>query len=145
MRYFQNSLPAGSFIAAGLVFCLGCGSQEHLLEGSVTFDGQPVEKGSITLEPADGVGPAAGGTIAGGRFKVDSTSGLAPGNKIVRISAVRATGKKIEAGPPEPPGAKVDEVQQFIPAKYNDRSALTVQFDGGHKKQDFDLKSQPSR
>jgi hypothetical protein len=143
MRCFQNSVPAWSLIAAVLMLSLGCGSQEHLLEGSVTYDGQPVDKGSITLEPADGVGPAAGGTIESGRFKVDSTSGLAPGEKIVRISAVRATGKKIEAGPPEPPGTKVDEVQQFIPAKYNDQSTLTVQFDGGHKTHDFELKSQP--
>ena len=59
--------------------------------------------------------------------------------------AVQIHRKKNQAGPPEPPGTKVDEVQQFISAKYNDQSTLKVQIASGHVKHDFDLKSQSSR
>lgn len=145
MHLNPRNLLVAVVMAVAIGFCLGCGGQGTTVEGNVTFDGQPVEKGSITLEPADGLGPAAGGTITSGKYRLDSMSGLVPGEKIVRISAVRSTGKKIEAGPPEPPGTKVDEVQQFIPAKYNDQSTLKVQIAGGHGKHNFDLKSQSSR
>jgi hypothetical protein len=39
----------------------------------------------------------------------------------------------------------VDEVQQFIPAIYNDRSTLRVQITAGDAKHDFELKSRPPR
>ena len=60
---------------------------------------------------------------------------------LVRISAVRSTGKKIEAGPPEPPGTLVDEVKPYIPAMYNEQSTLSAQVTAGKVTQDFALTS----
>jgi hypothetical protein len=145
MRIFrQDSLSAMGLIVAALGMCLGCGSNRTTIEGTVTYAGQPVEQGSITFEPASGAGPSAGGIIENGRYKVDA-EGLTPGEMIVRISAVRATGKKIEAGPPEPPGTMVDEVRPYIPAAYNEQSTLKAQVKAGNVTQDFALKSQPPR
>ena len=140
----QNLFSAMGLIVAALGMCLGCSSDLTMIEGAVTFDGQPVEQGSITFEPASGAGPSAGGTIENGRYQIDA-SGVTPGEMIVRISAVRPTGKKIEAGPPEPPGTMVDEVRPYIPAAYNDQSTLKAPVKAGKVTQDFALKSQPPR
>jgi len=130
-------------IAAAIGLCLGCSSGDTI-EGNVTFDGQPVERGSITFEPASGTGPSAGGTVQNGRYEIDM-AGVISGEMIVRISAVRSTGKKIAAGPPEPPGTLVDEVRPFIPAAYNEQSTLKAEVKPGKVVQDFTLKSQPTR
>src|SRR5438876_9410259 len=107
-------------VVAALGMCLGCSGNLATVEGNVTFDGQPVEKGSIIFEPADGVGPVAGGTIENGKYRLNWEEGLVPGKMIVRISAVRPTGRKIKAGPPGPPGKMGDEVRPYFPAIYNE-------------------------
>jgi len=140
----RNLLNTTSLILAVFGMCLGCSGSGNTIEGNVTYDGQPVERGSITFEPASGTGPSAGGAIQNGRYEIVA-EGVTPGEMIVRISAVRSTGKKIEAGPPEPPGTLVDEVRPFIPAAYNERSTLKAQVKPGKVIQDFALKAQPPR
>jgi hypothetical protein len=65
----------------------GCGSNAGSVSGEVTYEGQPVGDGMISFLPADGKGPAAGGSIAGGLYAVEN---LTPGPKVVKIEAVRA-------------------------------------------------------
>lgn len=127
---------------AGIVAVLalasnGCGgSALTTVEGLVTFDGKPVEDGAITFEPADGVGPAAGGTIKNGKYRLAGEGGVVPGAKIVRIIASRKTGRKVEA---MPGGPLADEVEQFIPVEYNRQSTLTVEIPAGTVTKDFEL------
>jgi hypothetical protein len=121
---------------------LGCGGGGASIQGNVTFDGQPVEKGSIVFEPADGLGQVAGGTIENGKYHLDSKSQLTPGPMIVRITAARSTGKKVPAGPPAPDGTMVDEIKQYIPKVYNEQSQLTAQIESSSKTQNFELQSQ---
>ena len=45
------------------------------VQGSVTFDGQPVGQGSIVFEPSDGVGPVSGGSIEQGRYRLAGDAG----------------------------------------------------------------------
>ena len=140
----------GRLCAAGLVVVLmgtwvGCDSGGGLVavEGNVTFDGQPVEEGSIAFEPADGAGPSAGGMIEQGKYTLGDEAGVMPGKKTVRITAVRKTGRQIEAGPPAPPGTMVDVVEKYIPAIYNQESTLTCDVVAGSVNQhNFDLKSE---
>lgn len=121
-----------------LLLVAGCGRSVNI-EGKVTFDGQPVESGTITFEPADGQGPTIGGAIEGGTYAVSGQSG---GKKVVRIRASRKTGRQIETGPPAPPGTMVDEVESYIPAIYNSQSTLTCEVaDGGAGRHDFELTS----
>jgi len=77
---------------------------------------EPVDRGSISFEPADGRGPNTGGAIEGGRFDLSGSAEATPGKKIVRIRAFRPSGRKIESGPPAPPGTLVDELEAYIPA-----------------------------
>ena len=127
-----------------LASCIGCGSGLEAVEGDVTFDGQPVEQGTIVFEPVDGNGTTAGGQISGGKYSLSDDKGVSPSKKTVRITAVRKTGRRILAGPPEPPNKMVDEIELYIPRDYNTNSTLTCEVDAGEKnKHDFNLKSQP--
>jgi hypothetical protein len=114
---FAGLLPAG----------FGCGDGKVRVRGTVSFDGKPVESGVISFDPADGQGPNTGAAITGGRFEMSGAAVATPGKKIVRIRASRPTGRKIESGPPAPPGTLVDELEAFIPAHYNEKSTLTAE------------------
>ncbi len=114
------------------------------MRGTVTFDGKPVDHGVISLDPADGRGPNTGGAIADGSFDLSGEARALPGQKIVRIRAFRPSGRKIESGPPAPPGTLVDEIEAYIPAHYNDHSTLTKEIVAGKVNEvNFDL--QPSK
>ncbi|QDU59506.1 hypothetical protein Pan216_03350 [Planctomycetes bacterium Pan216] len=97
---------------------LGCGASHapgtYLVRGKVTLDGEPVEKGSVVLDPKDGSGSAAMGGVEHGTFEFRAP----PGEKIVRFAAHRETMEKDEYG------EKV--VVSIIPDKYNGQSVLTA-------------------
>lgn len=122
--------------------CGGCGNARVPISGNVTFNGKPVDKGVITLEPADRNGPTTGGEIVDGKFKLIGNAAPLPGKKIVRISAVRKTGRKVPAGMPLPPGSMVDELEHYIPPIYDAKSNMTCEVSpDGSKEIDFALKS----
>lgn len=129
---------SGLLLAALGAVATGCsGHQDHRVSGEVSYDSVAVAQGTITFEPADGKGPSAGGAIAGGRYAVVCAN---PGGKIVRITATRSTGRKVEAD--AVPGAPlVDEIAPYIPEQYNDRSTLTCDVVAGPNTFDFHLKS----
>jgi hypothetical protein len=141
--HFPERASCTSLGLAAMVlgFSLGCGSNFATIEGNVTFDGQPVEQGAIVFEPTDRQGAVAGGTIQNGKYRIGPESKLSPGTMTVRITAMRATGKKIKAGPPAPDDAMVDEILPYIPAIYNEKSTLSVQVAPGNGNHNFDLKS----
>ncbi len=67
MRY------ARTIVWAGLLFAfLGCGSSSDwgTATGSAFLDGQPLEKGTVTLEPVDGGATAYATITANGTFRV---------------------------------------------------------------------------
>jgi len=105
--------PCGAALALLLTVCLGCGGGGVVVEGEITLGGKPVDSGSITFVPADGAGPSTGGSISAGRYELPETAQVQPGKKVVRITAIMKTGKKIEAGRPAPPGTMVDEIKTF--------------------------------
>jgi len=103
----------------------GCdGNDVVTVDGNVTFEGEPVTGGKIIFEPADGIGSTVGGRIEQGIYSVVGPTVISPGAKIVRITAIRKTGRRIAAGNPAPPGTMVDEVESYIPVIYNRSSTL---------------------
>src|SRR5437879_5066081 len=114
-----RSCFAAVLVLGLLSISAGCGDGKVRVRGMVTFDGKPVDRGVISFDPADGRGPNTGGEIADGRFDLTGPAEAAPGKKIVRIRAFRPSGRKIESGPPAPPGTLVDEIEAYIPAHYN--------------------------
>lgn len=131
--------------AFALFVVTGCGEPSLQVEGTVTFDGVDVASGAISFEPADGKGRDFGGLIKDGKFQIVSPAGIEPGLKIVRITALRKTGRKIPAGPPSPPDLMVDEIVS-APKEYNQDSKLTAQLERGKVNQlAFQLQSSPAQ
>lgn len=61
----------------------GCGPAQSTVSGNVSYAGKPVQKGFISFFPVDDRGPASGGEIRDGQYRV---SGIAPGKRKVLIS-----------------------------------------------------------
>jgi hypothetical protein len=66
----QNRLHPCRFAVLLVMFPLlsGCGGT-LLVEGTVTFDGEPVSEGSISFEAPEGAGPTFGGRIEKGAYR----------------------------------------------------------------------------
>jgi len=71
---------------AAIFACVGCGSTTATINGTVTYEGQDVEKGMITFTPADGKGNVVGCDITNGKFYA---KGVAPGRNILLVTAVK--------------------------------------------------------
>ena len=119
MRGWMRALTFLGVICAGLPGCSsGNGTRE--IHGSVTLDGQAVEKGNIRFIPTDGKGARAEVFIKDGTY----TASLPPGNYKVEIYSPQSKG--IMTNRPPGPGAKAKLEVETIPAKYNAESQLTV-------------------
>ena len=122
-------------LAASLLLITGCGGGSDApttvkVEGTVTFDGEPLSKGSIVFDPVDGKGGSSAGGIENGKFMFDSQLG----QKKVLISASRDTGEKDQYDEPI--------TESYIPAQYNSETTLTANVKAdGENKFSFELKS----
>ena len=136
------AMPAA--ISGLLLLVAGCGSSTAVT-GSVSYEGQPVESGSITFLPADGQGPSAGAAISGGQYRVDE---IAPGEKIVQIvglkeisfarSSAEMAQQAEEAARRGTASAAVEQASE-IPADAEGNNA-TVEVKPGTQTLDFQLK-----
>jgi hypothetical protein len=126
--------PVKAFVAL-LLTLVGCGgpSDRVVLRGDVTFDGKPVQIGTIRFAPIEGAqGSVTIAPIEDGKYVADSHEGVPYGTHRVEISAFDLTG--FEPGPGKQP-------KQLIPSKYNEESALTANVDqtSGDSTIDFQL------
>lgn len=105
-------------LTALTLICTGCGTDDSLparapVAGTVFYQGQPVEQGTITFHPEDeSVNPASSSLGAGGEFQLSTFErhdGAIPGQFTVVITAREDT-------------ADVGTVPQksLIPEKYSD-------------------------
>lgn len=123
-------------MSIALLTLAGCGGgpREYGVHGTVTFDGQPVEKGEIRFLPAGTQEAAYGGAIENGKFECKVTEG----QKRVEITATR------EAATPAPDG--LPDYVSYIPAEYNTQSTLKAEVKpSGDNTFTFDLKSQGAK
>ena len=125
-----------------LAACCGCGPKTIHVAGEVTYQGKPVEEGTIELIPVDGTtGPSSGGPIKKGRYEVRDAVGLVQGGTYqVRISALAKTGKTAP-NILEPGGPPLELSENYIPPKFNLDSSLriTISSDSTVNTQDFHL------
>jgi hypothetical protein len=110
-----------------LGLCSGCGSNRFHISGNVTYNGKSIEDGTIEFVPVEGTaGSTIGAPINEGRYECLQDVSLVRGGRYqVRISALAKTGKTtpnivVPGGPP------LELSQNYIPAKYNSNSTLTV-------------------
>ena len=109
-------------------FLLGCGEPNPLgrraVHGVVTFQGKPVDYGSITFLPDDPQhGVNSGAMIEGGKYQIKVSQGLPPGSYQVMVSAPdRGKQEKVEG----PPGDERSLAIERIPPKYNLKTTLKL-------------------
>ena len=96
---------------------VGCGGDGRVpADGTVTWNGEPVEAGYIVFTPVDPTVTPEATQIHQGAF----TLRLLPGDKRVEIFADRAVGE------PDPT-MHIQRKEQYIPRRYNEETELTAQ------------------
>ena len=113
-------------VMVSLVGCSGGDGIERVdVTGTVTYQGQPVQEGTITFDP-QGKGPVAGAQITGGTYQATGRGAVPVGNYLVRISStVEDRENWVEDAMPEPPR------KELLPEKYNRESELQREVPSG--------------
>lgn len=140
----MKSFLLSSAVGTTLLFAgLGCSSEELVHEvdvsGTVTIDGNPIPKGSITFLAADGKAPAGGGVIKEGKYRAK----VPPGEKIVLVQGNKLVGQEREFAD-KPNSTMRDVYERITPAGYNAKevSPLTATIpDEPQTNLDFELTS----
>jgi hypothetical protein len=116
----------------------GCGPSDGMVQvsGTVSLDGQPLDKGAITFTPTDGKSPTAGATIEAGKY----TTRVPKGTSKVSITSPKEVGKRKLYNTPDSPETPI--IEERIPAKYNQTTELTREINGDATL-DFELKTTP--
>ncbi len=130
---------AAALSAALLLTAAGCGGSGAIsIHGIVTVDDQPLERGKIDFQPADGKGPTAAAVIKDGKYECAAM----PGTKTVRITGGKVAGKH-PFTPGNPASPMVEDIEPLVPSRYNTETTLTSEIERGTSKYDFKLQSKP--
>src|SRR5262245_13950466 len=92
----------------------GCSGGPRV-DGTVTFNNEPVSDGTITFVPSTpgaDKGGRASAPIQGGKYSLRNKKGFTPGSYRVEIIWNKATGRKVDT--PGDPGNLIDETVQVI-------------------------------
>lgn len=117
---------------------LGCGNRKPVMEGHITLDGVPLEKGAIQLRPVDGKGQTAGNGVADGRYRMECSVGTMQ----VIVNWPQANGKMLDPGGS---GQMIDRYVESVPDRYNDKTELTVMVKPGANVANFALEGSTLR
>jgi hypothetical protein len=130
-----------------LTSLLGCsgeaGPQTMRVWGDVSFEGKPVEDGTITFESTDG-SPPAQGPIKAGHYDLPAESGpVAAKTYVVKFSAMAKTGKTVPniMGDGAP---TMDVLVETLPAAFNTQSTIKKTIASEPEKNQFNFKLQKS-
>jgi hypothetical protein len=150
IKSIRQTLLAGLLVAA-----VGCGSDDGIgkrypVSGKVTYNGKPVEKGTISFVPEVADGRPASAVIADGQYGEATTltagDGILPGKYKVTVSALDDVDiSKAEA---EQPGGAPDQVtvariaakaKPKVPLKYADAATSGLAFEAKAESNTFDI------
>jgi len=132
-----NKIPCHWLLVASVIALAGCGEDSDLprVSGTVSVDGQPVEKGSISFIPVDGQGPTTGAEIVTGKY-----ASTAPrGESKVEIRVPKVVGQKKLYDTPDSPVQNI--LAEVLPDKYNEKTELRVQCQPGRNEKSWELKT----
>lgn len=118
---------------------VGCGAKSdgpptYPVSGTVTFDGAPLKTGDIRLEPeAAGEAPDSG-PITDGKFSLRAKQGQ---KRVVVTASREVPGKTIKGAM----GEDIVVKEQFLPARYNEKTELKATIKSSGNTLTFELKS----
>ena len=128
-------------ITVGIWCIAGC-RQADSVSGTVSYNGEPVERGSVTFASADGSGPGFGAKVVDGKYKADKV------RRGQHVAYVRGLTKApvithdefihLQAQRDNRYGLPVD----YIPEDA-DGNGQTVEIEGGSRTLDFVVKGPP--
>jgi hypothetical protein len=134
LKRVPAALAAIGLLAAG---CGGSGS----VTGTVTLDGAPLKRGTVTFHPVAGGATAIGGIGADGTYElaVGNDRSIPAGNYLVTVESTEAPSAAAPADPRKPPAAPT----RLTPDRYAARETtdLQVTVKGGGNKIPLELKS----
>ncbi len=128
--------------------CSGGGPEKAAISGRITFQGQPIEDGSIRFVPIKGTkGPATIGKISGGNYTATARGGVPVGTLRVEVMAFRPLPGAKPYTKEEAEGNRGMAVgdypkKQFLPPKYNTNSTLEITIESGNKSVTKDIELQ---
>ena len=138
----MKSRNFGAWIASmiTLTLTIGCAVVPVVkaeVEGTLTYDGEPIQAGIVSFVPIEPAGSTPfGGAIQDGKYHIYPETGLQPGKYRVEIRWSKPTGEKVkDAGY----GQSSDVYAEALPAKYHSESNLTAQVIEGANTIDFVL------
>jgi hypothetical protein len=115
--------------------------------GQVTFDGKPVDTGTIEFTPTEGTtGEANRAEVKAGKYDIPAGVGPSKGTYKVTITADRPVPGKVYKNPfgnrfkNLPP---IEEMENYIPDKYSAQSTLKVTVSEDASKNQFDFTLEP--
>lgn len=139
----------GTLVLAALLGLASCEKQADVVTGSVTYNGQPVESGSISFRPVD-EGAGFGAQITNGKYTADK---VYPGKKKVLIRGVNnavatKTHEEYERAAAEAAAAggvpATSGPAEYIPDNA-EGNGQTVDVTGGQQTLDFAIKGPPRK
>lgn len=127
-------------LLAGVAAFGGCSSGDGLervvINGSVSYDGKPVEAGQIRFRPIEGTsGPITVRPIEAGAYTTAESGGVPLGRHSIEIKSYDAAEYKAKRNR----GPGVAAPKQLLPAKYNDKTTLTLDLDADSDKSSVDF------
>ncbi len=137
--HVRNGLILG--ICCGIPLIAGCGGDPNMgyVTGTVTLDGQPLERATLYFQPTNGERPSMGYTDATGHYKLEystTKSGARVGEHEVRITTYA------EVIVDQETGNRLPGTPEKLPTKYNTKTELKQEVKSGKQVIDFALDSQ---
>jgi hypothetical protein len=143
-------LHAGMLLAT-LTIVAGCGEKASTVTGKVTYNGEPVAKGTITFTPSDGMGQVFAARIENGVYNIPNAQ---PGKRKVEVRGLRdvkfalsseeAARLANEARAAGNMGADVADPTDYIPADAAGNNT-EVEVTNGDQTLDFEVTGPPRR
>lgn len=128
-------------LTASLILLTGCSSNSCVeIAGEVTFDGRPLQRGTIVFTPENPeAGPSTGCDIVDGKYQVPAAKGVQPGTSYrVQIASLAKSGKFIP-NPFDRKGPPLEVEENFLPPSYNTQSILKIAVGTGTQNFNFAL------
>ena len=142
-RSLLSSWRSAALLALVALVPVGCGASTGAVSGTVTYKGNPVTSGEVSIIVAEGPSRSAQITPEG----TYSMTGVPPGD----VTIIVVASKIISETPPKPPSADGTDVKplpikmrtvSLVPQKYNEPSTSDLKFTikGGSQTIDLELK-----
>lgn len=123
------------FVCCSFALVVGCGPESKMtsVSGTVTVNGSPPEKGSISFIPVDGMTATTGAVIEKGKYQSEAPLGESK----VEIRVPKVIGKKKLYDTPDSPEQEI--MEEVLPAKYNETTELRFKGEKGKNEKNWEL------